>query len=579
MANAVVASNSARTHGSAPHVVPASPLVALFIVSLMSNLLMLTGPLFMLQVYDRVLASHSLPTLTVLTILVCALYAFYSFIEAVRARMATRFGNLIERSIGQKLLAAAVQLRLVAAGPANADPVRDGDALRQFISGSGPMALMDLPWIPVYLAIVFLFHPLLGWFAIGGAVIITLLMIVNETMSRRPSRDANAAAAARQRQGDDIRNNAESIVAMGMLAHMQERWRTSTLKLLDVQRTAADRSAFFASTTKGFRFLLQSAVLALGAYLVIKGEMTGGLMIAASVVTSRALAPVEQIVGQWRGFVGARQSYGRIRKLLAALPVHDRDTRLPLPSNSLAVKQLVTGPQGGKVTPLVGVSFDLVGGDAVGVLGPSGSGKSSFARALVGVWPIQSGEIRIDGALLRHFDPSQIGQIIGYLPQRVELIQGTVAENIARFRPDATSEEVIVAARSANIHDLINGLPNGYDTQIGEQGDLLSAGQRQRIGLARALFGQPFLVVLDEPNSNLDAEGEAALSDAITQVRARGGIVVVIAHRPSAVAAVDKLLVLRGGRQVAFGPKDDVLQQMRQSASGDNVRPIKVPVT
>ena len=558
--------------------IPAAPLVALFAVSLMSNLLMLTGPLFMLQVYDRVLASQSLPTLTVLTVLVCALYAFYAFIEAVRARMATRFGNLIERSIGQRLLAAAVHLRLISGAPPNADPIRDGDALRQFVSGSGPMALMDLPWLPVYLAVVFLFHPLLGWFAVGGAVVITLLMIVNEAIARRPSNDALMASAIRQRQGDDIRSNAESVVAMGMLADMQVLWRQSTSKLLDAQRVAADRSAFFASATKGFRFLLQSAVLALGAYLMIRGEMTGGLMIAASVVTSRALAPVEQIVGQWRSFVGARQSYARIRKVLAALPTQGRDTRLPLPKGSLTIRLLATAPQGAKAVPLAGVTFELGAGDAVGVLGPSGSGKSSLARALVGVWPAQAGEVRLDGALLNHYDPSQVGSIIGYLPQRVELFQGTVAQNISRFRPDATAEQIIEAARAANIHDLVNALPNGYDTQVGEQGDLLSAGQRQRVGLARALFAQPFLVVLDEPNSNLDAEGDAALSDAIHQVRERGGIVVVVAHRPSAIAAVDKLLFLRAGRQVAFGPKNEVLQQISQPAAGDNVRNIKVPV-
>ncbi|HEY8576841.1 MAG TPA: type I secretion system permease/ATPase [Devosia sp.] len=557
---------------------PAPPLIALCVVSLISNLLMLTGPLFMLQVYDRVLASQSLPTLTVLTILVCALYGFYAFIEALRARMATRFGNLIERSIGKRLLAAAVHLRLIAGGPANADPVRDGDALRQFVSGSGPMALMDLPWLPVYLALVFLFHPLLGWFATGGAIVITLLMIVNEAAARRPSREANMASAIRQRQGDDIRSNAEAVVAMGMLADMQALWQTSTGKLLDVQRVAADRAAFFASLTKGFRFLLQSAVLALGAYLVIQGEMTGGLMIAASVVTSRALAPVEQIVGQWRSFVGARQSYGRIRKILAALPSQDRDTRLPLPKSSLVIRQLATAPQGAKAMPLSGVTFSLEAGEAVGVLGPSGSGKSSLVRALVGVWPAQAGEVRLDGALLSHYDVSQIGSIIGYLPQRVELFQGTVAQNIARFRQDATSEQIIEAARAANINDLINALPNGYDTQVGEQGDLLSAGQRQRVGLARALFGQPFLVVLDEPNSNLDAEGDASLSDAIHQVRGRGGIAVVVAHRPSAIAAVDKLLFLKGGRQVTFGPKNEVLQQITQPATGDNVRNIKVPV-
>ena len=555
-----------------------SPLVALFIVSLMSNLLMLTGSLFMLQVYDRVLASHSLPTLVVLTILVAALYGFYAFLEALRARMGIRIGNVVDARIGDKLFAAAIRLKLIPGTSANADPVRDGDTLRQFVSGSGPMALFDLPWLPIYLGIVFVFHPMLGWLATAGGVLITLLMIVNEAMSRRPSQEANAAQSARQRQADDARANAETITAMGMLADIEARWRPLSQSLLSVQRRAGDRSAFFSSVTKGLRFLLQSAVLALGAYLVIKGEMTGGLMIAASVVTSRALAPVEQIVGQWRGFIGARQAYNRIRKVLAVTNPDERDTHLPLPNMTLSLRQVATGPSGSRSPVLSGVTFDLAAGDALGVLGPSGSGKSSLARALVGVWPIPAGELRLDGAMLAHYDPSQIGQIIGYLPQRVELLVGTVAENIARFQPNASSDDIIAAARSANVHDLINSLPNGYDTEVGEQGDLLSAGQRQRIGLARALYGQPFLIVLDEPNSNLDAEGDAALSDAIHQARNRGAIVVVVAHRPSAIAAVDKLLFLRNGRQIAFGPKAEVLQQITQSASGDNVRPIKVPM-
>ncbi len=558
--------------------IPVPPMVALFIVSLISNLLMLTGPLFMLQVYDRVLASKSVPTLVVLTILISALYGFYAFLEALRSRMATRFGNVIDASIGERLFAASIRLKLITGAPANADPVRDGDTLRQFVSGPGPMALLDLPWLPIYMAVVFLLHPALGWLAVGGGLIIIVLMVLNEALSRKPSQQANAAMGARQRQTDTARTNAETILAMGMLADIQSRWRLATQKLVSVQRVAGDRAAFFSSVTKGMRFLLQSAVLALGAYLVIQGEMTGGLMIAASVITSRALAPVEQIVGQWRGFIAARQAYGRIAKILAGLPVEGRDTRLPLPNKQLTIKQLTSGPLGAKVTPLMGITFELNAGEALGVLGPSGAGKSSFARALVGVWPVVGGELRLDGAMLAHYDPSQIGHIVGYLPQRVELFDGTVAENIARFRPGASSEEVIDAARAANIHDLINSLPNGYDTQIGEQGDLLSAGQRQRLGLARALFGQPFLLVLDEPNSNLDAEGDAALSDAVHQAKARGAIVVVIAHRPSAIAAVDKLLFLKNGRQAAFGPKNEVLQQITQQSSGDNVRAMKVPV-
>jgi ATP-binding cassette subfamily C protein PrsD len=552
-------------------------LTGLFIISIVSNLLMLTGPLFMLQVYDRVLASRSVPTLVVLTILVCALFGFYAFLETMRSRMAIRFANVTNEIIGEKLFAASVRMKLVSGVPANADPIRDGDALRQFMSGPGPMALLDLPWLPIYLGLVFVFHPMLGWLATGGGVVITLLMIINEATARRPSRDTNEAQVARQRQTDDARLNAETIVAMGMLADIKARWAIKTRAVLDAQRVGGDLSAFFSSTTRGFRFLLQSAVLAMGAYLVIQNELSGGLMFAASVIASRALSPVEQIVGQWRGFVGARQAYQRISKVLRGSEDQTRHTHLPLPRTSLVVKQMATAPAGCTSPILQAINFDLQAGDALGVVGLSGSGKSSLARALVGVWPSVLGDIRLDGAMLSHFDPSQVGKIIGYLPQRVELFDGTVAENIARFQNDADSATIIEAAKAANVHDIINQLPNGYDTRVGEQGDLLSAGQRQRIALARALFGNPFLIVLDEPNSNLDAEGDAALTDAIRLSRDRGAIVIVIAHRPSAIVAVDKLLLLKAGRQLAFGTKTEMQQQITQQdqGSGGNVRTIK----
>lgn len=560
-----------------PAAIPRWPVAALFLVSLVSNLLMLTGPLFMMQVYDRVLASGSVPTLVALTLLVVGLYGLYAFLEALRSRMGARFGNILEQSIGERLFAASVRLKLMS-GASAVDPVRDGDTLRQFVAGSGPLALFDLPWLPVYLALVFLLHPALGWLAVGGAVAIVLLMAVNEWLAREPSRKTSAAQIARQRQADSVRINAETVVAMGMLADVQARWSEASNALLAAQQTAGDRAAFFSSVTKGMRFFLQSAVLAMGAYLVLLGEMTGGLMIGASVITSRALAPVEQVVGQWRSFVAARQAYGRLSKVLLAMPVETRETLLPAPRQQLTVRQLASGPQGSRVPFVVGVTMELQAGEAVGVLGPSGSGKSSLARALVGVWPVTGGELRLDGALLAHYDPSQIGGIIGYLPQRVELFEGTVSQNISRFRANARSEDIIEAARAAGVHDLINALPDGYDTQIGEQGELLSAGQRQRVALARAFFGDPFLIVLDEPNSNLDAEGETALSDAIHRAKARGAIVIVVAHRPSAISAVDKLLFLKAGRQAAFGPKNDVLQQITQ-ASGENVRPMKVPAT
>lgn len=554
-----------------------SPAVALVVVSLVSNLLMLTGPLFMLQVYDRVLASRSVPTLIVLTGLIAALFAFYGFLDALRSRMSARFANVLDARIAHRLFAAAVRLRLLANTPKTADPVRDGDVLRQFLASPAPVTLLDLPWVPIYLAVVFLFHIWLGWLAVAGSLIITLLMIANEAVARRPSQEVNTEQYLRQRQSDDVRLNSETVIAMGMLGALEGRWLSQTDRMLRAQLRGGDRAAFFSAATKGLRFFLQSAVLALGAYLVIQGQMTPGLMIAASVVTARALAPVEQIVGQWRSFVGARQAWSRIRKILEVKEPPTREVGLPLPTKTLMARGFATGPQGGRSPVVSGVGFELTAGEGLGILGPSGSGKSSLARGLVGIWPSLAGEVRYDGALLAHFRPDQIGQMIGYLPQRVDLFDGTVAENIARFRPDASSDAIIAAATAAGVHDLINALPDGYNSRVGEQGDLLSAGQRQRIGLARALYGDPFLVVLDEPNSNLDAEGDAALTAAIQQVRDRGGVAIVIAHRPSAIASVEKVLFVQGGRQVAFGPKAEVLQKITQP--GSNVHPIKVSGT
>jgi ATP-binding cassette subfamily C protein PrsD len=547
--------------------------VSLFIISLVSNLLMLAGPLFMLQIYDRVLSSRSLPTLTAFVLIIIAVYIFYAFVETVRSRMALRLANLVDHSLGGKLFEASVRLRLAGGQASQLDPVRDGDNLRVFLAGSGPLALLDLPWVPIYLAVVFIIHPLLGWLAVGGALVITALMFANELVLRKPSKESTAAINARQRQTDDSRTNAETVVAMGMLTDIGRRWTQRTGEMLATQRQTTDRATLFSSITKAVRLLLQSLVLGLGAYIVIHGDMTGGLMIAASVVTSRALAPIEQTIAQGKQFITARQAWERIKRYLSATPDRSRETMLPLPKGTLSLRGLAAGPPGSSASIIAGINFDLVAGDGLGVIGLSGSGKSSLARTICGVWTPNNGEIRLDGSLLQHYDPSQIGKIIGYLPQRADLFDGTVTENIARFQPDASSDDAIAAALLANAHEMISNLPNGYDTRVGANGDNLSAGQRQRIGLARALYGNPFLVVLDEPNANLDSEGDAALTDSMNAVRARGGIVIVVAHRPSAVIAVDKLLFMRNGRQAVFGPKNDVLKQI----TGDNVQPTRTP--
>lgn len=542
-------------------------LSALFLVSLVSNLLMLTGPLFMLQIYDRVLGSRSMPTLVALTLLVVVLYGFYGFIEWLRARMATRLAGAIEETLSTDLFRAAIRLRLLPGALGNTDPLRDLETVRQFASGPGPLALFDLPWLPVYLGIVFLLHPMLGWIAAGGAAIITMLLVVNEMFARRPSEEVTRAVSQRQERTEDARLNAEPVVAMGMLGAVTARWQEAASLLISAQRKASDWNSFYSSLTKAFRFLLQSAVLAAGAFLVIEGEITAGLMIAASIVTSRALAPVEQVVAQWRGFLAARQARTRIAALLGRIEERERELALPKPTRSIVVRQLATGPDRTRKPLVAGVNFSLEAGEAMGILGLSGSGKTSLARALVGVWPVLQGEVRLDGSELSHFDPEALGAAIGYLPQDVDLFDGTVAQNISRFQPQAPSEAILKAAALAQTHELIASLPDGYDTRLGERGAVLSAGQRQRIGLARALYGDPFLIVLDEPNSNLDFEGDAALTSALTAAKARGAIVIVVAHRPSAIAAADKLLFLQSGRQTAFGPKEEVLKQVTRIPS------------
>jgi len=542
------------------------PLLALGVMSLATNLLVLTGPLFMLQVYDRVLASRSVPTLVALFVLVAGTYAFLALLELLRSRMAARFAGAFEASLAPEVFRASLRTGLVPLGLARPDAVRDLDSIRSYLAGPGPLALFDLPWLPVYLAIVFLFHPALGWLATGGALVATILLVINERLSGRPIAEASAAMALRQSLGDDARANAEPVFAMGMQDDVTARWRARSMALAEVQSRGSDVGALYASVTKSFRLLLQSAVLALGAYLAIRGELSAGLMIAASIVTSRALAPVEQVVAQWRGLTAARQALRRTEQLLATQPSPAARLSLPDPQFTLEVRHFATGPDLHKPPLVSGVGFVLAAGEAMGVLGLSGSGKTSLARGLCGIWPVLQGEVRLDGSELTHFDPVQLGRRVGYLPQSVGLFDGTVAENIARFRADADSGTVLKAARLAGVHDLITGLPDGYDTRIGSRGAALSAGQRQRIGLARALYGDPFLLVLDEPNANLDFAGDNALTTALTAAKARGAVVIVIAHRPSAIAVCDKLIYLVNGRQSAFGAKEEVLRQVTAPA-------------
>ncbi|MCP4284502.1 MAG: type I secretion system permease/ATPase [Gammaproteobacteria bacterium] len=531
------------------------------LLSLPINLLMLTGPLFMLQIYDRVLASGSVPTLVVLGGLAAGLYVFYGLLEGIRSRVLLRIGQRLDAQLSGMSFECSVSLPILIGRKAERlDPVRDLEAVRQFLVGPGPAAIFDIPWMPVYLGIIYVFHPILGLVATGGAVVICVLIGLNEMVSRKPAAEANQHAVERASMVEQGRRNAEAVTAMGMMATLRDRWGAFNGTFLEKQRRAADTSNFFATIIKSFRFMLQSGILGIGAWLAIKQEITPGVMIAASIMTSRALAPVEQAVGQWRGFVAARQGFRRLREVIENRPAEPDRMELPVPFKSLSVENLVSGPVGHPV--LQNVGFALKAGDGLGVIGPTGAGKTSLARTLVGVYPALRGSLRLDGADLFQWAPERQGAFIGYLPQDIQLFAGTVAQNISRFAAEPQSEDVIKAAELADAHALITGLPDGYDTEIGAGGNTLSGGQMQRIALARALYGNPFLVVLDEPNSNLDSDGETALTGAINAMRAEGSIVIVVAHRPSALAGVDTVLFMMEGRAQAFGPKEEVLKQV-----------------
>lgn len=533
------------------------------IASALVNVLYLTGSFFMLEVYDRVLPSRSIPTLIALCILALLLYAFQGAFEMMRGRMLVRIAGALDEAMSARIYRAIVQapLKIRTQGD-GLQALRDFDQVRAFLSGSGPAAFFDLPWLPFYILICFLFHPIIGIVSIVGSLILIALTFLTNRGTQAPSKRAAEAGNLRNAFAQSSQRNAEVMQAMGMLGRMSVKWDERNATYREENRITSDVGNGYGAVSKVFRMALQSGVLATGAVLVIEGLASPGIIIAGSILTARALAPVELAIGNWRGFVAARQSWARLNELLKVLPERDAPLELPAPRERLTAEGLAGGPPGAQRLTFADVNFTLRAGSALGVIGPSASGKSSLARALIGIWPAFRGSARLDGAALDQWDSDRLGRHIGYLPQDVELFAGTVAQNIARFEEDASSDAVVAAARAARVNDLILKLPNGYETEIGDGGANLSAGQRQRVALARALYGEPFLVVLDEPNSNLDAEGEQALSEAIVGVRQRGGIVIVIAHRPSALAAADMVLMMSEGRMQAFGPKEEVLAKI-----------------
>ena len=528
--------------------------------SLAINLLYLASPLYMLQVYDRVVSSASEQTLVMLTILLVMTLATLASLDAVRARLLTRASIRIDRLLASRIVAATVEAA-ARGGNARSQPLRDFDTFRQFITGSGIHAVFDLPWAPIYIAVIFMLHPFLGAFALGSGVLLVLMALLNEYLTNTPLAEANAAATRNYAFTDMSLRNAEVVQAMGMMPGLLQRWSRDRNLLLDRQSFASDRAATTSSIIRFLRLAMQSLILGLGAYLVIERVTTVGAMFAASILLGRALQPVEQIVGSWRNIISARGAYGRVKALLIASPIRDPALALPRPAGRLAVEGLGYVFPGTNRPILRSVSFRIDAGDVLGIIGPSGAGKSTLARQIVGILAPSAGAVRLDGADVSLGPRESIGRHIGYLPQDIELFADTVGSNISRFRND-NDAEVIEAAQLAGVHDMILRLSNGYDTHIGESGTVLSGGIRQRIGLARAVYANPSLVVLDEPSSNLDSDGDNALLSCIAVLKKRGTTVVIISHRPNTLGAVDKLLFLRDGTAEMFGPRDEVIGRL-----------------
>jgi PrtD family type I secretion system ABC transporter len=553
--------------------------VALF--SAIVNLLMLAGPIYMLQVYDRVLASRSVSTLVALTIFLVGAYAFQGILDLIRSRIVVRATGLLDDRLGETIHRSVISLGARGGNAAQAhQPLRDLDQIRSFMTSAGPVAIVDLPWIPFFLAICFLIHPWIGLLSLAGAIILVVITIQTERASRGLAKSVNETSGLRTTMAEAGRRNFASVISMGMTNALSARWAKVNERHVESVGRSSDVVNSYGSLTKVLRLLMQSAILGLGAYLVIRQEMTAGAMIAASIMMGRALAPIETAIGNWRGFVAARDSVKRLSATLARLPAERGVTDLPRPTGNLSVENVTVAAPNTTTAILTNVHFRLAAGDVLGVIGPNGSGKSSLSRVILGIWPPARGSVRLDNAALDQWDPDALGQHLGYMSQMVELFPGTVAENIARMAPEPDSAAVLRAAQAAGAHDMVLRLPGGYDSMLGDGGEGLSIGQQQRIAIARALYGDPFLVLLDEPSASLDGEGEAALQNAVKQLKLRGAIVILVVHRRSALALCDKVLVLLNGQQRDFGPRDDVLRRMAAPApapAGANLKVVGDP--
>ena len=531
--------------------------------SAVSNLLMLAPSLYMLQVYDRVLQSRNELTLLMLTLMVLLAFLIVAGLEVARSFVLVRVSAHFDLKLNKRVYAAAFEQNLKRAGGNAGQALNDLTTLRQFLTGNAVFAFFDAPWFPIYLAVIFMFDSTLGFFALGGTIILVALAYLNERVSHRPLAEANTTAIAAMSMANNNLRNAEVIESMGMLPNLMNRWYKLHSRFLNFQADASEKSGKVNAATKFVQTALQSLVLGLGALLVLEGKISPGMMIAASILLGKTLGPVQQVIGVWKSFATTRSAYERLVKVLEANPARHPGMELPKPTGQLTVEGVTAMAPGSNTPVLRGVNFGILPGDVLGVIGPSGSGKSTLARLLVGVWPAAGGKVRLDSADIYQWNKGELGPHIGYLPQDIELFAGTVSENIARFG-DIEPEKVVLASQRAGVHEMILHLPKGYDTMLGEGGGGLSGGQKQRIGLARAMYGDPALLVLDEPNSNLDDVGERALAQAVADLRQRGKTIVMITHRNAALATTNKLLLLRDGVVAMFGATNDVLQALQE---------------
>ncbi len=534
--------------------------IAVGLLSMFVNILMLTGPLYMLQVYDRVITSQSMSTLVVLSLLMVALYGFMGLLDLFRSRLLVRIGTYVDDELSASLFKNWLQQGVRGKIPNAQKPLQNLATIKRFLTGPAPTTFFDVPWTPIYIGVIFMIDWTLGVFAIAGAIIVLLVAIAAELKTRSKVKTAQLGKAKSQQFTQKVYSNSESVISMGMSHEMINRWKNLKREGEESDLSASDISGGATALSKAFRMFLQSAILGIGAALAIQQIITPGAMIAGSIILGRALAPIQMIIGQWRSYIQTKNAYADLNEFYQAIPNTAEKISLPDPTGELTIDRVTAGPPGAQKATLKSLNFTLSPGDGLCVLGPSGSGKSSLARLLVGVWLPQQGAVRLDGATLDQWETESLGKHIGYLPQKVDLFEGTVGENISRFRDDVAPEAIIRAAQIAGFHKFILSLPEGYNTQLGHDGVILSVGQIQRLALARAVFGDPCLIVLDEPNSNLDTEGDKALNTAVQYMRSINKTVIIISHRPAAMSAVNKVLMLNGGRQEKFGLRDQIFK-------------------